>query len=203
MKNSLIVVLPLCAVAVCLTAAALSRRAASPSALSANDEPPTPPDPLAVPVVPRFAKAAGTRPSLARPQQSAAQKAQGEMVGAAEPPTEKERLVYADGVFSSHAFDPTWASETARHLNAVLAGVPVAGVRVNGVECRTTLCKIELNADDAPSAEKSVKTLVRGMKWEGSGMAVKGDPDARGALTLTLYLARGDNPLPEPPVASP
>lgn len=115
--------------------------------------------------------------------------------------TETERQVYADSIFEDQAYDPTWAAASTRQLNAALSTINAPGLKLTGVECRSSLCKVELRASDKQTANASIRTVVHGMKWPGSGMAINGDPDARGELSVTLYLARRGSPLPEPPVA--
>lgn len=138
---------------------------------------------------------ASNEPGAPKPQATAAEP---------EPPTEEERRVYASSVFDSQTFDAGWAPAAANELRTALGTVSLPGVRVRDVQCRSTLCRVELYGDDETSVEKSLKTYVRAAKWRGSGMAVRDEPDARGALTVTLYFTRGDGvPLPEPPADAP
>ena len=66
-------------------------------------------------------------------------------------PTEEERYAYADSVFESQTYDPTWARESAERLTSVLSILGIPAVRTNSVTCRSSLCRIELAAENCTS----------------------------------------------------
>jgi hypothetical protein len=115
-------------------------------------------------------------------------------------PSEEERRVYADGVFESETYDAAWAPGAVQHLSSAINAASIEGVRLQSTQCKSNLCKVDLVGDDSDAARRSVKPIVRALKWQGSGMAVMGEPDARGNQAFSLYLTRGDKPLPEPPI---
>lgn len=114
------------------------------------------------------------------------------------PVTEAARAAHADDVFNSEAIDPAWAAATAEHLRATVAGVAAPQMRLVGVQCRSKLCRLLLQCDDVGCGRNMV-TLVRALRWAGSGMVVQSDPGRASPRTVTLYLARDDTPLPESP----
>lgn len=120
-----------------------------------------------------------------------------------EPPSDEERRIYADGVFDSESFDSAWASGAAQHLRDVASSLGVPRVHLLRVDCRTTLCRVVFDAARGSADTRAVKTFVQQARWEGSGMAVKGEPDARGDRSVTIFLTRGRAPLPEPPIDPP
>jgi hypothetical protein len=117
-----------------------------------------------------------------------------------EGPTEEERRVFAEGVFESQPYDASFASEAAQKLQAAVSALVEPAVRVNSVSCRSSLCRVEIAAENSKAGETYLRTFLRSAKWSGPGMAVREAPDARGAYVIRVYLARSGTSLPEPPM---
>jgi hypothetical protein len=116
---------------------------------------------------------------------------------AEEAPTEAERSTYAESVFESQAYDGNWARESAQRLTAGLSTIGVPSVRTSSVDCRSSLCRIELAAESSEAGESYVRSFIRSATWTSPGMIVRDEPDARGAYVIRIYLARQGTPLPE------
>lgn len=120
-----------------------------------------------------------------------------------EPPTDEERLAYADSVFDSQPFNGSWAPLSAQRLTTAAGQVATPEVRPGRAECRTNLCKLEVNTDSRRAGAAFVRPFMQASKWDGPIMVVRGEPDARGAQLMTFYFATSGTPLPEPPIVEP
>jgi hypothetical protein len=111
--------------------------------------------------------------------------------------TEEERRVYASAIFDAEPVDTNWARATQRDLAGKLRELAGSSSRVQTVDCRNTLCRVELSHDNGEASGGFLRSFMRSHAWSGNGMAVHGEPDPKGRVTLTLYLAREGAPLPE------
>jgi hypothetical protein len=117
------------------------------------------------------------------------------------PPTDEERLVYASFVFESEGFDPRWANESRSTILTGLEGLATKGTRIEGVECRSSLCRVQLKHDSPDIGETFLKAFIRGKVWPSdTGLALRSQPDGSGKGGMTIYLAKQGTSLPvEPP----
>jgi len=116
--------------------------------------------------------------------------------------SERERGAYAERAFAADSSDSASAPATARRLGSAATASGMSGVRVNSVQCRSTLCKVEVALDDANAVGKYIVSFTQSAQWDGTAMFVRDERDPRGGQAMTIYLARDDTPLPEPPPSS-
>jgi hypothetical protein len=135
---------------------------------------------------------AATRPALAP--------AQGAPSAPAEPPAPERSLddqaVEAIAArrdqlqtrFAAQAVDRAWASDAQRALGDDLATHATPDVRIQSVECRTSLCRVDLAPTSSEAAQGFVQSWIRHRTWTGPGF-VSGDGDA-----VVVFVARADRP---------
>jgi hypothetical protein len=111
--------------------------------------------------------------------------------------TEEERRVYASGVFDSEPVDTGWARATQRELTGKLRELVGGSSSVQAVDCKNTLCRVELDNDNDKAGQDFLRSFMRSHAWAGNGMAIRGEPDSKGRVALTMYLAREGAALPE------
>jgi hypothetical protein len=139
------------------------------------------------------ARGPGDQPVAAKPQEDEP-----------EAPTDEERFTYAEGVFDSQTIDPAWSRDSSYKLSTAISTLDSAGVRVNPVQCRSSLCRVEIQAENRGAGERFVRNLIRSAKWgEAGGMVVRSETNPTGAYTIHVYLARSGTSPPEPPEAHP
>jgi hypothetical protein len=111
--------------------------------------------------------------------------------------TEEERRVYASAIFDAEPVDTSWARATQRELTGKLRELVGGSSSVQAVDCKNTLCRVELNNDNDKAGQDFLRTFLRSHAWGGNGMAIRGEPDSKGRVALTMYLAREGAALPE------
>jgi hypothetical protein len=82
--------------------------------------------------------------------------------------------------------DPGWASAAQRALQEALHSETIAGLHLVQVDCRTSLCRLELALDSARSPGESLEQLIHFARWEGAGFAQIDDASD----TAVVYLSR-------------
>jgi hypothetical protein len=122
----------------------------------------------------------------------------------APPPTEAEVLAHLGSSFSREPTDPRWSGEAATQARTALATRLTAGSAIQKVECKSTLCRMEISHLDLDSFRQSVRSTFlapdNGL-WNGAWMAAVVDTD--NGVRAVAYLARpgADLPIPEPTAA--
>lgn len=97
--------------------------------------------------------------------------------------------------YAKEAPDATWSRDAERKLDAVVRPHLPSGSRLSALECRNTMCRVEVVHSD-PSAEATfLMEAFRG--WPGSRF-VAGEKEDHGALLITIIAAREGT---EPPIA--
>ena len=108
------------------------------------------------------------------------------------PETNREEIVsLLDARFFSEAFDPAWGRE-AKHRAEQLCSMLSAGARVVSLECRSSMCRMEMSHPSLESFQGFIrKGLLEEDKWDGGFMAaIKSDPSQPGSVESVAYLAR-------------
>jgi hypothetical protein len=117
----------------------------------------------------------------------------------AEPPPEIRRSIAAARHFARHladeAEDPAWADEAETMLRGKLGDGTFPGLTLVDLDCRSTLCRIDVEADDPTLAAQMFERLPLELSWQGNAM-MGPDPDHR--TTTVMYLSRPGMPLPMP-----
>ena len=96
--------------------------------------------------------------------------------------------------------DPTWAPTAQSALAIVFQSGEVEALRLIDVRCRTTLCRVEVAADedgaDGTSFDQSFRKLMLHAPWQGEGFGRVGPPDSP-SPTAVFFLAREGHALPQ------
>ncbi len=87
--------------------------------------------------------------------------------------------------FARDAVDTRWALESIDRIERSIADVELDGVYVTHLDCRSSLCLLELEVDPHVPTEPATRQLVDGLAWEGAGRLQLDDGHA------LLYLERG------------
>jgi hypothetical protein len=73
------------------------------------------------------------------------------------------------------------------------------GIRLRNIECRTTLCRVEITstdpAQDAAVFEQNVDRVMYFLPWQGSGFGKIETPDGQAPLAV-IYMAREGHTVP-------
>lgn len=101
--------------------------------------------------------------------------------------------------FQAESVDSGWASSAQREVRDTLASMLPASALVRGLDCRATLCRLEV--DFSAEAEfrevmGSPGALIR--LWSGPAVTHFEKDPARGTVTLVSYLVRPGHEMPVP-----
>lgn len=88
--------------------------------------------------------------------------------------------------------DSGWASSAQLALEEAFGDKEVTGFELVGHECRSTLCRLELNFDGSASPEQSFQNFLQLRPWQGYGFS---QVDNEGFAVV--YLARDGYSLPQ------
>src|SRR5688572_10934063 len=83
--------------------------------------------------------------------------------------------------------DAGWARAAEGELRARIASIPVDGATVTSVECRTTLCRLEIDFRSTGTRDGGLRDVSRWVPWDFDGFYHPADSDPR---RLMLYLSR-------------
>jgi hypothetical protein len=104
---------------------------------------------------------------------------------------QSQALVLA--AYSGEAEDAEWSRDASRKLNTLLHSRLPGGSRVNTLECRSTMCQVEI-AHTSPEAHGEF--LMNGFRgWRGS-VFVAEEKQEHGELVVTLFASREGMELP-------
>ncbi len=99
------------------------------------------------------------------------------------------------GAFTQEVADAEWSSDAAQELETIVRGRLPAGSRLGSVDCRTTMCQIEVAHADERAAQAF---LMDGFgDWPGSRF-VAGQRQEAGEQVVTIIASRQGH---EPPIA--
>lgn len=137
-------------------------------------------------------------PNLTDPDDGVAEEAQDESIQVATSPgkrafTEQEAADRLENRFASEAVDTAWRSEAAPILRQQFSDLAGAGTLVTGIDCRQSLCRVDMVHKDLDTLRDFGREMVASEKsvWRGAGMMhVVGDPEAPGELRVLAYMAR-------------
>jgi hypothetical protein len=94
--------------------------------------------------------------------------------------------------FASERIDAAWASETRSQLETDLGKVSGADASVRTVECRTSICRVEVAVANNDAGAMFVQSWLRGRTFDGPGYVTQAD----GAMVM--YLGRPGTELLSP-----
>ena len=103
---------------------------------------------------------------------------------------------------SREQIDPAWAPTAQAAFATLFQSKEVKALRLIDLQCRTTLCRLEVAADEAgadgASFDQGFRKLALHAPWQGEGFGRVGPPDSPLA-TAVFFLAREGHALPQPP----
>jgi hypothetical protein len=111
-------------------------------------------------------------------------------------PTTGDTRAFLQSYFVAQKVDPTWAGAAGRELGDDLGRLKTAGVRLNGVECRSTICRAELVAPSADAAMEFGQSYLRERTSTSAGFLAMDEVNPDGSRKLLVFLARTDTQLP-------
>jgi hypothetical protein len=91
--------------------------------------------------------------------------------------------------------DPAWARDAEQALHALWRGQKYPGLSLVHAECRSSLCRLDLDLDRTQGSEESFHTLIHHMPWSGQSFFVQ---ITEGEVAqAVMYLAREGYALPQ------
>ena len=118
------------------------------------------------------------------------------------PPEAKPELTVADQRmylqtrFAAQKVDAGWASTARQELSDDMARFSDKDVRLQGVECRSSLCRAELTLASHDAGVAFMETWVRKRVWVGPGFAANDETNPDGSGRMTIFLGRPGTELP-------
>jgi len=100
--------------------------------------------------------------------------------------------------FIAEETDPDWSSRAEDTLIETYEGDQAHGLFVADLDCRTTLCRMELTLDGSISPEESFRNLSLLAPWPGDGFVrISGIEGGNESPLAVVYLARDGYVLPQ------
>jgi hypothetical protein len=96
--------------------------------------------------------------------------------------------------YGDEAPDAAWSRDAERKLDALVRGRLPSGSHLKSIECRSTMCQVEVTHRDANVGGTFLMEGFRG--WPGS-LFVAGEKEIQGELAMTIIAAREGT---EPPM---
>lgn len=107
---------------------------------------------------------------------------------------------HVEQFFQTESADSGWAADAQREVRDNLSSLLPASASVRALDCRATLCRLELDfAEDASFREAMGRPGAMSRLWKGPSMARIERDASRGSVTLVGYLVRPGHPMPMPP----
>lgn len=99
----------------------------------------------------------------------------------------QSKTVDLEHSFESETIDPAWGSYAEIDIQSTLAERSPAGLYVSNAQCRNTICRIDVEFDDARSRLEGMQFLPMLVPWSGESF-IQIDPN--GDRDAVLYAAR-------------
>lgn len=119
---------------------------------------------------------------------------------AAEPPKLSDNLDeyrdYLTVVFDQDMRDRSWEVTAEARVRDGLAKLDMQGARVQSLECRASLCRVVMDADDAGPVDNAKSAILHSMFWSGPRLVTGGAGD-EGAHEVVAFFGREGRELPD------
>jgi hypothetical protein len=102
--------------------------------------------------------------------------------------------------FAAETVDREWAPGARRDLSDHVAALLPQASSVRDVDCRSSMCRLELVVADAAASERFMRQAFASPAtsvWSGGGFAEPAQANPDGSLAVVLYLAREGAAFPE------
>lgn len=121
--------------------------------------------------------------------------------------TTQAQIKLLDGLMNEERKDGEWAAAaedglkraflldeaTKREWQEALRLEKEPAVGLRSVDCRTTLCRMEIGFDSARERDSLLRMTMHAMPWSGESFGYVGDP---ASTTVVVYLAKAGEKLP-------
>jgi hypothetical protein len=100
--------------------------------------------------------------------------------------------------FTSEAIDRSWAPDARGELRQHLAALLPASSSLRDVDCRSSICRVEMVHANAKESGAFVQKAFMGGKdsaWNGPGMVMPVQVNSDGTVAVAVYLGRDDDSL--------
>ncbi len=102
-----------------------------------------------------------------------------------------------DSALAGQAVDLQWAATAQKALDEAWEEAEVGDTAQMNAECRTTLCRIEVNLDESSSSSQNVDRLLTVLSFALPGEGFfRINPNIDGSPTAVMYIAREEHTLP-------
>ncbi len=102
----------------------------------------------------------------------------------------QDRVEWIDSGFMSEIIDPAWASQSSASIYQVLETDEFANTSMIDMECRATLCRIEVEHDDNESAERFALGFPMGVSESFSKLTSHQSENEDGSSNTVIYAIR-------------
>lgn len=110
--------------------------------------------------------------------------------------TVAERRVHLQSRFAAQDVDPGWASTARQELGDDLRRSAGKDVRVQDVECRSSLCRAELVLTSHEAGNAFMESWLHQRAWTGPGFVANDEASPDGTPRMIMFLGRPGTELP-------
>jgi hypothetical protein len=114
---------------------------------------------------------------------------------------QQERLQLIKHSFNSERKDPKWAQQASSIINDAISrwseGKNQSGYDLKQAECRSSLCRVEINFADSKGLSTFKNEFHRNLGASLPGMTMSANPNSDGSVTAVAYLVRDGDSFPE------
>jgi len=104
---------------------------------------------------------------------------------------------YLQRQFLQQALDVSWASQAKSGLDTGLGHLLDKRSSVTSIECRSSLCRVELTHQDERAYASFADVFVKSQVWKGPGFFSKQGETRGGEWIMVIFLAREGTELPD------
>lgn len=116
-----------------------------------------------------------------------------------EAPSAEDQRVYVQTTFSQQSVDPVWSRDATSQAKEIFNSFASGTTSVRSVECRSSLCRVELAQGSPEEAQRVAHELMSHGKlgWQGGISAAVESTNPDGSVNYVLFLARNEIPVLE------
>jgi len=110
--------------------------------------------------------------------------------------TVADQRIYLQSRFAAQKVDSGWAATARQELSDDLGRFSGKDVRLQGVECRSSLCRAEVTLTNHEAGVAFMESWVRKRTWVGPGYAANDETNPDGSARMVVFLGRPGTELP-------
>lgn len=112
-------------------------------------------------------------------------------------PNEQRNKQFVLTSFEKDEYDASWATDAKHDIAERLGPISGSGSTVRGIECRSTMCKVDLlHRDQASASAFQRAVLMQSTPWPG-GFSIEPEPaSADGSIVSAMFVMRKGMNLP-------